>query len=277
MLRHRPEGRARPRKAAGAHRAERGVPRLSRTRSGTHRLRQGAAGPLQGAPLGTLRGHAPAPQRPRQDRPQASAGPARLIRGCGKSARPRQWLTRRVRQRSFPQSSPCEPPMLSALVSAIVRACSRTAWPVVLLGLLLGVAGAVYTVRHFQIDTNSENLLSAKAAWRQNELRYDQAFPQQNNTIEIVIDGVSAERAEQAAGALAAVLAKDRVHFTSVRRPDGGAFFEHEGLLLLPIDQVKKTTEALIQAQPFLGGLAADQSLRGIMKTLDTTLLGVTS
>jgi hypothetical protein len=167
--------------------------------------------------------------------------------------------------------------MLSALVSAIVRACSRTAWPVVLLGLVLGVAGAVYTVRHFQIDTNSENLLSAKAAWRQNELRYDQAFPQQNNTIEIVIDGVSAERAEQAAGALAAVLVKDRVHFTSVRRPDGGAFFEHEGLLLLPIDQVKKTTEALIRAQPFLGGLAADQSLRGIMKTLDTTLLGVTS
>ena len=102
-------------------------------------------------------------------------------------------------------------------------------------------------------------------------------FPQQNNLIVIVVDGATAEQADIAAGRLAAALAPDTNHFTSVRRPDGGPFFAHEGLLLLPLATVRKTADALIHAQPFLGGFAADPSLRGVMKTLHTTLLGVTS
>ena len=151
------------------------------------------------------------------------------------------------------------------------------AWPVVLAACALAILAGGYTARHFQLDTNSENLLSQKATWRQNELRYDRAFPQQDNLIVAVVDGATAERAEEAATSLAAALTCDHRHFTSVRRPDGGPFFEREGLLLLPLKQVKTTTEALIRAQPFLGGLAADPSLRGVMKTLQTTLLGVSS
>jgi hopanoid biosynthesis associated RND transporter like protein HpnN len=166
--------------------------------------------------------------------------------------------------------------MLSRFVSATVRACSRFAWPIALLAILLGAVAGNYTARHFQIDTNSDNLVSPNAEWRANELRYDRAFPQQNGTIDIVVDGATAERADEAAGALAAALAKDHTHFLSVRRPDGGPFFEHEGLLLLPLKDVQQTTADLVKAQPFLGGLAADPSLRGVMKTLDTTLLGVT-
>ena len=90
-----------------------------------------------------------------------------------------------------------------------------------------------------------------------------------------MIDGATAERAEQAAGALSAALKKNTALFSAVRRPDGGPFFAHEGLLLLPLGEVKQTTQKLIAAQPFLGGLAADPSLRGVMSTLDTTLLGV--
>jgi hopanoid biosynthesis associated RND transporter like protein HpnN len=167
--------------------------------------------------------------------------------------------------------------MLASLVSRIVRFCSIAAWPVAIAACLLGVVAATYAAQHFQIDTNSDNLVAPNAAWRVNEIRYDRAFPQQNNSIQIVVDGATAERADEAAGALAAALAQNQVRFLSVRRPDGGPFFTREGLLLLPLDKVKQTTGALIKAQPFLGGLAADPSLRGIMRTLDTTLLGVTS
>jgi len=167
--------------------------------------------------------------------------------------------------------------MLSALVSRIVRASSAFAWPIVLFAIALGFAAMAYAGAHFQMDTNSENLVAPNAAWRENEVRYDRAFPQQNNTIEIVVDGATAERADEAAGALAATLAKNHLRFISVRRPDGGPFFAQEGLLLLPLPSVQRTTDALIKAQPFLGGLATDPSLRGIMKTLDTTLLGVSS
>ena len=114
-----------------------------------------------------------------------------------------------------------------------------------------------------------------RLAGKRNSLR--SCLPQQNNTIEIVVDGATAERADEAASALAATLAKNHLRFISVRRPDGGPFFAQEGLLLLPLSSVQQTTDALIKAQPFLGGLAVDPSLRGIMKTLDTTLLGVSS
>ncbi len=167
--------------------------------------------------------------------------------------------------------------MLSALVSRIVRASSGFAWPIAVLAIAIGLAALAYAAMHFQMDTSSENLVAPNAAWRENEVRYDRAFPRQNNTIEVVVDGATAEVADEAAGALAAALAQNHARFSSVRRPDGGPFFEREGLLLLPLSSVKQTTGALIKAQPFLGGLAADPSLRGIMKTLDTTLLGVTS
>src|SRR5262245_27680200 len=114
--------------------------------------------------------------------------------------------------------------MLSPLVSAIVRVSSRYAWIVVLLALALAGAGAAYAVLHFRMDTNSDNLVSPLAPWRQEVARYDAAFPQQNNLIVIVVDGATAERADEAARLLTQALAADRELFTSARQPDGGPF-----------------------------------------------------
>ena len=58
-------------------------------------------------------------------------------------------------------------------------------------------------------------------------------------------------------------------------RPDGGPFWNQEGLLLLPTAQVQSTLNQLIAAQPFLGPLAADPSLRGVTSALQTMALGV--
>ncbi|WP_231712368.1 MMPL family transporter [Vineibacter terrae] len=165
--------------------------------------------------------------------------------------------------------------MLASLVLVVVRVCCRHAWIVMILALVLGAGGAAYTAAHFRMDTNSENLVSPQAPWRQEVLRYDAAFPHQNNLIAVVVDGVTAERADEAARLLAAALAENRTLFTSVRRPDGGPFLERHGLLLLPLADVQKTTEQLIEAQPLLGVLAADPSLRGIMTALATMLEGV--
>ena len=57
--------------------------------------------------------------------------------------------------------------------------------------------------------------------------------------------------------------------------PMAAPFFDHNGLLFLPLKEVQATTQQLFKAQPFLGALAADPSLRGIMDSLSTVLLGV--
>lgn len=164
--------------------------------------------------------------------------------------------------------------MLATLVSAVVRLSSRHAWLVVALAVILGAGSAAYTAAHFKMNTNSENLVSPKATWRQNVVRYDAAFPHQNNQIVVVVDGVTAERADEAARLLTQALAADPM-LTAVRQLDGGPWFERQGLLLLPLADVQKTTERLIEAQPLLGVLAADPSLRGIMTALTTMLQGV--
>jgi len=160
-------------------------------------------------------------------------------------------------------------------VERVVRTCARHAVRVVLVALVLGGACGYYTVKHFKMNTDTESLISSDTAWRKREIAHNQAFPQQTNLIAIVIDGVTPERAEEAASSLMAALGTNPKLFPYVHRPDGGPFFQHNGLLFLPRDQVDATTRQMIAAQAFLGALASDPSLRGIMESLSTALLGV--
>ena len=161
------------------------------------------------------------------------------------------------------------------LVERIVAFCCRFPRTVILVSLLLGTGGVLYTQQNFAMNTDSEQLINAKVGWRMREARFDAAFPQQSNLTLVVIDGATPELAESAAARLAETLSSDKALFAHVRRPDGGAFFNQNGLLFLPLTEVRDTTQQLIKAQPFLGGLASDPSLRGIMTTLNTVLLGV--
>ncbi len=74
---------------------------------------------------------------------------------------------------------------------------------------------------------------------------------------------------------LAQRLAGNTTAFHSLRRPDGGPFFNRAGLLFSPVEEVARTTQQIIAAQPLLGTLAADPSLRGVMDALSLVLEGV--
>jgi hopanoid biosynthesis associated RND transporter like protein HpnN len=157
----------------------------------------------------------------------------------------------------------------------IVAASCRRPWRVLLLGLLLGAAALLHVGRDFAITTDAAELLSPELEWRRQRAAFNAAFPRQADTIVAVLDAATPELADEAAAALAARLRQDTRHFRAVRLPEGGPFFERNGLLLLPLDEVQATTERLIAAQPVLGTLAADPSLRGVMTSLATALAGV--
>ncbi len=56
---------------------------------------------------------------------------------------------------------------------------------------------------------------------------------------------------------LAEKLAARKDLILGLDRPDGGPFWDREGLLLLSPQEVQDTTAQLIKAQPFLGPIAA--------------------
>ncbi len=165
--------------------------------------------------------------------------------------------------------------MTSSPIARVVAACCRSAWLVAALGLLLAVASGWYAAGHFAMSADTAALISPKLKWRQDSKRLDEAFPQNSDVTAVVIDGATPELAEAAADRLTTALQAHPAQFLSVRRPNGGPFFEKEGLLLLPLSEVQSTVGQITAAQGFLGPLAADPSLRGVMNALDTAAIGV--
>lgn len=140
--------------------------------------------------------------------------------------------------------------------------------------LLTGLA-AWFAAAHLTINTDTNALINPQVAWRVNERELNRAFPQNGEVLVVVVDGATPERAETAARALTEAMRADTRHFHDVRRPDGGPFFDRNGLLYLSADEVRATADQLAAAQPFLGPLAADPSLRGVARSVETLATGV--
>ena len=141
--------------------------------------------------------------------------------------------------------------MFKSAIVRIVEACTRRPWPVLGLALLLTAASAVYAARHFAITTDIEKLISSDLPWHQRQQALSDAF--HDRGILAVVQAPTPELVEQAASALVERLSAGSPHIESVRQTGGGAFFEKNGLLFLPTDEVARTTLTdLTKARPLL-------------------------
>ncbi|SFG49943.1 MMPL family transporter [Methylobacterium gossipiicola] len=163
------------------------------------------------------------------------------------------------------------------MIERIVAFSVQRRWLVIALVALATVVSAGMAAHLFRINTDVERLIDKDVPWRQDEIAYEKAFPQRTGTLVAVIDGQTPEEAEEAAANLAKALAERKDAIETVYRPDGGPFFEKNGFLLLSPPELTKTTEQLVQQQGLLGPLAADPSLRGVMRVLGLGARGVKS
>jgi uncharacterized protein len=157
----------------------------------------------------------------------------------------------------------------------VVRFSRRHALWVVLAAVTLTVIGGYYAVTHLSVDTDTDNLIDPNLPWRQREQDFDRHFPQFTSLIVVVLDAEAPDQAGDAAAALAAKLKTESKFFKSVERPDGSEFFQREGILLLPKKEVQDFADQIVAAQPMIGTLAADPSLRGLFDTLDLAAQGI--
>ena len=164
---------------------------------------------------------------------------------------------------------------MTAAITRLVELSSRYAWPVILGFLLIAGLSAGYFKGHFVITSDSNKLMSSSLPWRQQEVMLDHAFPQRIDRIVAVVDATTPEAADNAADALVNELSSRSDVIRTISRVDGGEFFERNGILFRSLDEVRRDTADLISAQPFLGTLAADPTLRGVFRTLSQSLEGV--
>jgi hopanoid biosynthesis associated RND transporter like protein HpnN len=165
--------------------------------------------------------------------------------------------------------------MLTRSIIRVVGTCTRYAWAVIVLAVVLAVASGVYTAHYFAINADIDELMSPRLDWRQREIAYHTEFPQSIQSILVVVDGPTPEFAAAATRALSENLAKRNDLFRSVTEQGGGAFFRRNGLLYAPTDSLENMTGALTRANPIIGALKGDPSLRGLVQALSFALMGV--
>ncbi|MBV8797311.1 MAG: MMPL family transporter [Hyphomicrobiales bacterium] len=168
-----------------------------------------------------------------------------------------------------------ESALIIATVARVVRQSTRHAWIVIPAFLLAAILAGVYVSRHIAINTDSSKLLSSSLPWRQQEIKLNDLFPQRTDQLIAVIDATTPEAADEAADALVKALADQKDVARTVTRPDGGEFFARNGILFLGVDEVQRNMDELIKAQPFLGTLALDPTLRGVLGAISQSLEGV--
>ncbi len=145
---------------------------------------------------------------------------------------------------------------------------------VLLAALLLGAACAWLAGTHLAVTTDVGELFAASLPWKQREAELKRLFPQFTDTLVAVVDADSPEAADATAAGLLAALSQDP-HFRTIRRPDASAFFDRNGLLFLDRGTLETLLNQTIDAQPFLGQLAADPSARGLFAALSLVGMGV--
>jgi hopanoid biosynthesis associated RND transporter like protein HpnN len=165
--------------------------------------------------------------------------------------------------------------VLTDLIVRVVDFSRRRALFVLAIAALAVLGMGYFVSGHIRINTDINTLLSSDLKWRQNEQALEKAFPQNVDRLVIVVDGDTPDDAENAASVLAEALGSETSFFKNVSRPDNIPFFRKNGLLYLDKTVLSDMMEKLIQAQPLLGSLAADPSLRGLFGTLDMVLTGI--
>jgi uncharacterized protein len=164
--------------------------------------------------------------------------------------------------------------VLTRIVVSIVKACTRFAIPVVVLSLILAVGAGYYAARNFTINTDINTLIPPNLDWRQRDIQFEEAFDR-DRLILAVVEAPTPELTSLAARALADKLSGDTKHFESVTPLGSGEFFEKNGLLFLPTEEVAQVTGELESGAPLIEIMAGDPSIRGLTGALETGLAGI--
>ena len=140
---------------------------------------------------------------------------------------------------------------------------------VLFLSLLATVGAVIYTANHFRIDTEMADMISDKLPYRKLEKEFQSAFPQFKETIVVVIDADTPETARLHRDKLVERLKRETGLFKGVYAPGSGEFFERNGLLYLSVKDLEALSENLASAQPLLGLISKDLTLRGLFSVIE--------
>ncbi len=161
-----------------------------------------------------------------------------------------------------------------AILPRLVELCARRRISVMAIGALLA-AGCVYAAAHrLGVSTDTTLLFSDGLPWKQTSRGLTRLFPQNDGVLVAVIDARIPEEAEATAAALASRLRANTALFHNVVQPDTSAYLQQNAFLLIDKAALQDLLDHTVDAQPFLGQLVSDPSLRGLFGALSLVAEG---
>lgn len=153
-----------------------------------------------------------------------------------------------------------------------VAAACRFRWPVIALFVSLAAYGLWYSGQYLGMNVDTAGMLSAELPHQKRNSDLNKAFPQFVDNILIVIDGSTPDQSDDAADAVVKFMKERPKLFLNVYDPEGDSFFRKNGLLFLGKGELNELADRLAAAQPVLGSLNQDPSLRGLVDMLNLAL-----
>ncbi|MGR9046769.1 MAG: MMPL family transporter [Gammaproteobacteria bacterium] len=142
----------------------------------------------------------------------------------------------------------------------------------VLMTCLIAGLSLFYASGHLGIDTNTTKILSEDLPFQQDRKRFIKAFPQDDQSLLVVVDADIPEQTQRALEYLGTQFRQERRQIESVYIPGAGDFFDRHGLLYLDLDEIEELAAKLDEAQPFIGALFEDNSLKGLLAIIGLAL-----
>ncbi len=135
------------------------------------------------------------------------------------------------------------------------------------LALLLSVISVIYTIKNIEFLTGRDDLMPRNAPFQVDHRAYLAEFGDQEEIV-AVIESDDADRSIRAADALYARLNKNRVNFREVFYPGGLPYFRKNGLLFMPLEEIRQLRSTLSMAAPVLKDLATAPSVQTLFTSL---------
>ena len=164
------------------------------------------------------------------------------------------------------------PEVYSQLLSGLENGLLRYPKTLILLICLACGFSLFYTVRHLGIDTDTTNILSEDLPFQQDRKRFIETFPQDDLAILVVIDAQTPEQTTRALNYLGTQFRNEKQQIQSVYIPAAGEFFDRHGLLYLDLDELEELAAKLTEAQPFIGTLSKDNSLKSLLSIIEQAI-----
>lgn len=149
-----------------------------------------------------------------------------------------------------------------------VEFVARNPGRVLAVEVVLTLIAAVFTLLQLGVNADNKRLLSPDLPFQKHAAAFQEHFSSLDDAILIVVDGRTPEVAREAARTLAAELADEPAYFHDVLVPGGDPFFEKNGLLLLPIEELEELSDGLARMQPVIADLTRDGSLANLTRLL---------